>query len=97
MKKIAAVCAVITIFLSVVFLFDCNKTSYCCEDQHNSSTQCSTCSTHADAVYINLPFSELKVFSPHFLKNIFFQDTNIKTITFISIQDRPPTIIISLS
>jgi hypothetical protein len=90
MKKLLVILSLISIFLSVVTLFDCERGSFCCKGQHASSSQCSTCSPHAETFYNAHTFLKLPILSPTFLGNIFFGPINIESKNIIVGFDRPP-------
>ena len=90
MKKLLSLLAILSIVLSVTFLFSCEDGSYCCQDQHSSANQCSTCSNHLETSYSNTTIFTQLVFSPKIVGHIFFTLIHIDLNHVVFSPDRPP-------
>ena len=96
MKNFFILCSIISIFLSVSLINNCDKDMFCCEEQHtSSSSQCSTCSYHVEKVYDTHTLISKLVLIPSFLNNIFFSPINKDIIKVIITFDRPPAMALS--
>ena len=94
MNKFFILCSIISIFLSLSLINNCDKDMLCCEEQHTSSSQCSTCTSHVETVCDAALITKL-VLIPNFLNNIFFSTINNDVIKVVITFDRPPTMILS--
>ena len=94
MKNFLIFCSIISIFLSLSLINNCDKGIFCCEEQHASASQCSACTYHVEKVYDSALKTQL-VLVPIFLKNIFFLPINNDAIKVVIPFDRPPTMILS--
>ncbi len=95
MKKLFVLCSIISIFISLSLINNCDKRMFCCEDQHTSSSQCSTCTNHVEVVYDTQILSTELDFIPTYLGEIFFSPINSDIIKVIITFDRPPSMTLS--
>lgn len=95
MKKFFIITSILSILLSVLMLSNCSEGYFCCEEQHQASSQCSTCSPHMDTAFSNKIESLPIVFIPSFLGEIYFEFINTDAVKFIFTPDRPPAKYIS--
>lgn len=93
MKKLLVIFSILSIVLSVSLLFSCDKGMFCCEEQHSTSTQCSTCSPQAESIYDTKSLLTQFNFIPTFLGEIFFKPINIRSINVVVTFDRPPALL----
>ena len=91
MKKFFILCSIISIFLSFSLINNCEKGMFCCEEQHTTASQCSTCSFHAETVYDFKSLLTNLVLIPNFLGEIFFSTINKESIKVVITFDRPPS------
>lgn len=90
MKKLLLLCSILSIVLSVSLLFSCDKGIFCCEEQHSTSAQCSTCSPHAETIYDTKSLITNFTLVPSLIGEIFFSPINITSVNVIVTFDRPP-------
>ena len=95
MKKFLILFSIISIFLSLSLINNCDKGMFCCEDQHSSASQCSTCSFHVETVYDTHSLLTKISLIPTFLGQIFFSPINNDSIKVVITFDRPPTLSLS--
>ena len=93
MKKILSIFAILTIVLSVSFLFSCDSGSFCCENQDSNSSDCSTCSPHLESSFDTRIIHPEFILTPKVVGQIFFGVININQINVIFTLDRPPAVI----
>jgi len=68
---------------------------FCCEEQHASASQCTTCSPHAETAYDTKSLLTNLVLIPTFLGEIFFSPIHTNSIKVIVTFDRPPAYTLS--
>lgn len=95
MKKFFIICSIISIFFSLSLINNCDKGMFCCEEQHASASQCSTCSPHLETIYDIKSLLTNIVLIPTFLGEIFFSPINIDSIKVVVTFDRPPALELS--
>lgn len=95
MKKIFILCSILSIFLSITLIKNCNEDIYCCEDQHTSTSHCLTCSSITESTYDPKSFLTNLILIPTLMGEIFFSIINTDTIKVITTLDRPPSLILS--
>lgn len=92
MKKFLILFSILSIVLSVSLQFSCDQGYFCCEEQHASSTHCSTCSPQSESIYDVKSLLTNFVLIPTFLGEIFFRPINITSINVVVTFDRPPAL-----
>jgi hypothetical protein len=68
---------------------------FCCEEQHASASQCTTCAPHSETVYDTKSLLTKLVLIPSLLGEIFFSPINNDSIKVVVTFDRPPVITVS--
>lgn len=95
MKKFFIITSILSILLSVLMLSNCSEGYFCCEEQHQASSQCSTCTPHMESTFSNKLETLTIVFIPSLLGEIYFDFINTDSAKFIFTLDRPPAKLIS--
>jgi hypothetical protein len=90
MKKFLILCSILSIVLTVSLQFTRDQGSFYCEEQHDSSTQCATCSAQPETLYDTPALLTNFVFIPTFLGEIFFKPISVTSINVVVTFDRPP-------
>lgn len=95
MKKNFIITSILSILLSVLMLSNCSEGYFCCEEQHQASSQCSTCTPHMETVFSNKLETFKIVFTPSLVGIIYFDFIKTKAAKFIFTLDRPPANLLS--
>ena len=90
MKKLFILTTIFSIVLSLAMFNNCAEGYFCCEEKHQTSTQCTSCSPHMESTFSNKFEAIELVFIPSFLGEIYFDFIHTDAVNFIFTLDRPP-------
>lgn len=94
MKKFLILFSILSIVLTMSLQFTSDHGMFYCEESHDSSAQCSTCSAQPETLYDTKALLTNFVFIPTLLGEIFFKPINSTSINVVVTFDRPPASIV---